>query len=87
MVFLTIYNEEGSAEAVRYVERELQKRGHTHLRGRYLPTAKNHPVKNLYSQLGYEKLADVTGDGEEFEIQLKKKPKRMYYVEIRGALE
>ena len=68
------------------VERDLQKRGHTQLRGRYLPTAKNHPVKDLYSQLGYEKLENAIEDGEEFEIQLEKKPKRMYYVEIREAL-
>lgn len=65
------------------VERELQKRGFTHLRGKYLPTAKNHSVKNLYPQLGYERLADTGQGGEEFEIQLEKKPKRMYYVEIR----
>lgn len=68
------------------VERDLRESGFTHLRGLYLPTAKNRPVEKLYLQLGYEKLTDTEQGGVEYEILLEKKPKRMYYVEIREAL-
>ena len=41
------------AAALSAVEADLAARGVVHLRGRYLPTAKNEPVKNFWRDMGY----------------------------------
>lgn len=69
------------------IERDLLEAGYRRLRGSYLPTAKNSPVEKLYEQLGYEKQKDIDQGGAEYEIQLEKIPKRMYYVEVRRMSE
>lgn len=65
------------------VEKDLQAKGFSCLRGVYVPTAKNKPVEKLYEQLGYQKLnkdlinekTDVT-----YEISLSESTDRVYYV-------
>lgn len=44
---------------VGHIERCLQREGYRQLRGLYIPTAKNKPVADLYSRLGYEQLQDA----------------------------
>ena len=63
------------------IEKDLRICGYRRLKGIFIPTARNNPVKNLYPQLGYEKTADLPGGGAEYEIALENTPKRMYYVE------
>lgn len=69
------------------IERELREVGYKRLRGRYIPTVRNSPVEKLYDQLGYERVADLDQGGTEYEIQLEKIPKRMYYVDVRSEAE
>lgn len=63
------------------VEQDLRALGVKTLRGKYLPTAKNKPVAGLYEQLGYEKTGDLPEGGAEYELELAKAPKRVYYVQ------
>lgn len=39
-----------------YVEQDLLQRGYAQLQADYIPTAKNHPVSQLYPSLGYEEI-------------------------------
>lgn len=61
------------------VEQEMLQAGYTHLRGRYLSTLKNKPVKELYPRLGYERIAELPEGGTEYEIEMAMAPKRVYY--------
>lgn len=63
------------------VEQDMRAAGYERLRGRYVPTQKNQPVKEFYSRLGYGKCADLVSGGTEYEIEIAKAPKRVYYVE------
>lgn len=63
------------------VEQELAGAGFARLRGIYIPTAKNAPVSGLYAELGYKKIKDRADGGAEYEIELAKAPKRVYYVD------
>lgn len=64
------------------VEQDLLSKGFTHLRGVYLPTAKNKPVEKLYEQLGYQKIEEKNTDTL-YEISLSKVPDRVYYVTMK----
>ncbi len=63
------------------VERELAAEGYERLRGVYLPTARNKPVEELYSRLGYQKIEELPEGGALYEIEMARAPKRVYYVE------
>ncbi len=64
------------------IENQLQKAGYTGLAGKYIPTAKNLPVAQLYEKLGYE-IVEQTQDGvKNYAIDLAKRPKRVYYANI-----
>ena len=66
----------------RTIENQLQKAGYTGLAGKYIPTAKNLPVAQLYEKLGYE-IVEQTQDGvKNYAIDLAKRPKRVYYANI-----
>lgn len=63
------------------METELLQEGYTCLRGRYVPTAKNKPVAELYDRLGYRTIRQ-TEDGEKlYEIRLEERPDRRSFVE------
>ena len=62
------------------IEQEMLRAGYTHLRGRYLPTLKNKPVEEIYPRLGYEKITQLPEGGAEYEIEIARAPKRVYYV-------
>jgi FkbH-like protein len=62
-----------------YVEKDLFKKGYHKLIAEYIPTEKNIPVKDLYDNLGYQRLsADITG--QRYEIALNCRPKRSYFI-------
>ncbi len=64
-----------------HMETELLAAGHERLRGRYVPTAKNRPVAELYDRLGYQ-VIHQGDDGEKlYEIRLKERPDRSGHVE------
>lgn len=64
-----------------HMEAELQAAGYERLRGRYVPTAKNRPVAELYDRLGYQ-VIHQGDDGEKlYEISLKERPDRSGHVE------
>lgn len=64
-----------------HMETELLAAGHERLRGRYVPTAKNRPVAELYDRLGYQ-IIHQGDDGEKlYEIRLKERPDRSGHVE------
>jgi FkbH-like protein len=66
------------------VENQLGCDGVKILRGIYIPTSKNGPVAGLYDELGYT-LSAEEADGRaeyEVEIQIAKRVKRVYYVDI-----
>lgn len=62
------------------VERRLSEDGFKKVRGIYIPTAKNTPAAKLYDELGYIKCEDRMDGGTEYEIEIDKAPKRVYYV-------
>ena len=63
------------------IETELLQEGYNRLRGRYVPTAKNKPVAELYDRLGYH-IIRQENDGEKlYEIGLEERPDRSCYVE------
>lgn len=64
------------------VEQDLFNKGFTHLRGVYLPTAKNKPVEKLYEQLGYQKIEEKITDTL-YEISFSEVPDRVYYVTMK----
>lgn len=69
------------------MENDLKNAGASRVRGRYLPTAKNKPVEQLYEGLGYQ-VVSQTGDGsKEYEIVLADRPEREYYAKIRNENE
>ena len=43
---------------IEHVEQSLRKEGARYLRGRYIPTAKNQPVAELYTQLGFAEIEE-----------------------------
>lgn len=64
-----------------HMETELQREGYTRLRGRYVPTAKNKPVAELYDRLGY-RIIRQGDDGEKvYELSLDGRPGRSEYVD------
>lgn len=64
-----------------YMETELLQEGYISLRGRYVPTAKNKPVAELYDRLGYQ-VIHQGDDGEKmYEIGLEERPARSSHVE------
>lgn len=65
------------------VERQLGGEGFRRVRGIYIPTPKNAPVRKLYEELGYRKVCDRDDGGAEYEIEIAKAPERVYYVIIR----
>ena len=65
------------------VENQLEEAGYTGLAGKYIPTAKNKPVEQLYENLGY-KIVNQTDEGvKNYAIDLANRPKRVYYAKIR----
>ncbi len=66
------------------IERELYRQGYTSLRAKYLPTAKNRPVENLFEKLDYRILAaDKTGE-KLYEITLAPDRRRDYCARWTG---
>ena len=64
------------------IENQLLEAGYTRLAGQYLPTAKNKPVEMLYENLGYE-IVEQTEDGsKKYEIDLARRPRRVYYASV-----
>lgn len=64
------------------MENALQAEGYTTLQAAYLPTAKNRPVEQLFEKLGY-RITSRTEDGRKnYEIDLAKRPARVYYAKI-----
>ncbi|MDE7224484.1 MAG: HAD-IIIC family phosphatase [Acetatifactor sp.] len=64
-----------------HMESGLRQEGYICLRGRYVPTAKNKPVEELYDRLGYRVLRQEDGGEKVYEISLKERPVRTYYAE------
>ncbi len=62
------------------IEQQMLEEGYEKLRGRYIPTAKNKPVEQLYEKLGYEKTDNTTEDGSCYEITLAARPERPYWL-------
>lgn len=62
------------------IEQQMLEEGYQKLRGRYIPTAKNKPVENLYAGLGYEKTDSTTEGGSCYEITLAARPARPYWL-------
>ena len=62
------------------IEQQMLEEGYQKLRGRYIPTAKNKPVENLYAGLGYEKTDSTTEGGSCYEITLAARPERLYWL-------
>lgn len=65
---------------VEAIEDSLKQEGFEKLHGIYIPTAKNAPVEKLYDQLGYAVIAETEGS-KTYEIEIAKRPKRVYFVE------
>lgn len=64
------------------VEDDLRREGLLFVDGKYLPTAKNKPVEDLYERAGYRKIGDLGEGGAEYELDLSSAPKRMYFVKF-----
>ena len=73
------------------VERSLREEGFETVRGIYIPTAKNKPVAELYSQLGYVRCGSQEkswdDDRQIFELDLDKSPERRFVGELREESE
>jgi len=63
-----------------HMETELLAAGYGKLRGRYVPTAKNKPVEELYDRLGYRLLSQGSGGEKEYCIRLADRPARADHV-------
>ena len=62
------------------VEQDLKGAGYDKLKGRYIPTAKNKPVAQLYERLGYDRLFRGADGKTEFLVEIENAPKREHYV-------
>ena len=60
-----------------HVESALRKEGFERIRGIYIPTAKNKPVENLYTQAGYTKISRH-GEDAIYELSLQDTPHRTF---------
>ncbi len=65
-----------------HVEEDLRRSGVETVTGMYLPTAKNKPVEELYSVMGYKKVCELSEGGAAYELNLSDRPKRTYYVQF-----
>ena len=72
------YVEYGILDAI---ETEVKNLGFDHIRGIYIPTAKNKPIEKLYEKAGYV-LVKESEAGMIYEMDLEKRPDREYYMEI-----
>lgn len=63
-----------------HMEAELLAAGHMQLRGRYVPTAKNKPVAQLYDRLGYQLVSQGSHGEKEYCIRLEERPARADHV-------
>lgn len=63
------------------MEADLQAAGYERLRGRYVPTAKNKPVEQLYDRLGYQLVSRGSGGKKEYCLRLADRPVRAEHVE------
>ncbi len=63
-----------------YMEADLQAAGYGQLRGRYVPTAKNKPVEQLYDRLGYQLVSQDSGGEKEYCLRLADRPARAEHV-------
>ncbi|MDE6516241.1 MAG: HAD-IIIC family phosphatase, partial [Acetatifactor sp.] len=63
-----------------HIEAELLAAGYTQLRGRYVPSAKNMPVAQLYDRLGYQLVSQGSHGEKEYCIRLKKSLLRVAHV-------
>jgi FkbH-like protein len=61
------------------VESDLLAKGYTFLAADYRPSSKNQAVSNLYPSLGYAEISH-TEDNYRYQIDLRNRPKRVYYV-------
>ncbi len=62
------------------IETDLLAAGYERLRGRYVPTAKNKPVEQLYDRLGYEMVSRKSDGEKEYCIRLEERPARADHV-------
>ena len=62
------------------IELKMQEEGFAGIRGKYLPTAKNKPVSELYEKLGYRETHTTPEGGKCYEIHWQEKPERVYYL-------
>ena len=60
------------------VELEMMDRGYRKIRGLFLPTAKNKPVAEFYTGLGYEQIGEQPDGTKVYEIELAKTPVREF---------
>ena len=58
------------------LEEDVKAMGKTMLQGRYVPTAKNAPVADLYEKYGYAVISSQDGGGRVYELNLEKAPER-----------
>lgn len=63
-----------------HMEADLQAAGYSRLRGRYVPTAKNKPVAELYDRLGYQVICQNEDGRKEYAIALAERPERSGHV-------
>jgi predicted enzyme involved in methoxymalonyl-ACP biosynthesis len=61
------------------VESDLLAKDYTILTADYRPSPKNQAVSNLYPSLGYEEISH-TEDSSRYQIDLRTRPNRVYYV-------
>ena len=63
------------------IEKCIRQEGYDRLRGIYIPTAKNEPVRDLYESCGFQKLEELSGTEKSvFEISLFNPCRQEYYV-------
>ena len=62
------------------IEEDLHKQGICVLHAKYVPTAKNLPVKMLFENLGYSVVRQQEDGSKEYSIEISKKPVRTYFV-------
>ena len=67
------------------IESDLSELGLVVLHAKYIKTAKNAPVERLFDGLGY-RVVSKTDKETDYEIRLKERPKRQYYVNQQGGL-
>ncbi|MCI9073376.1 MAG: HAD-IIIC family phosphatase [Lachnospiraceae bacterium] len=67
-----------------HMETDLLAAGYGQLRGRYVPTAKNRPVEQLYDRLGYQMVAQGSRGEKEYCILLADRPHRADHVTWMG---